>query len=51
MLSLTVLTALSACTSAAEHFEAGVGLEAQGDIVRAAERYIDALEKFAKVVL
>ena len=50
MLSLTVLTALSACTSAAEHFEAGAGLEAQGDIVRAAERYIDALEKDDELV-
>ncbi len=45
MLTLTVLTALAACTSAAEHFEAGAGLEARGDIVRAAERYIDALDK------
>ncbi len=50
MLTLTLLTALGACTSAAEHFEAGAGLEAQGDIVRAAERYIDALDKDQELV-
>lgn len=50
MSTLTLLTALAACTSAAEHFEAGAGLEAQGDIVRAAERYIDALDKDENLV-
>lgn len=50
MWTLTLLTALAACTSAAEHFEAGAGLEARGDIVRAAERYIDALDKDDELV-
>lgn len=56
MRSSTIVTlallsaALSACTSAAEHFEAGTGFEAEGDIVRAAERYLDALDKDEKLV-
>lgn len=48
--TLTLLTALAACTSAAEHFEAGAGLEAQGDMVRAADRYISALDKDEELV-
>ncbi|GMR13023.1 MAG: hypothetical protein BMS9Abin29_1220 [Gemmatimonadota bacterium] len=49
-LTFTLLTALTACTSAADHFEAGASLEARGEVVRAAERYIDALEKDGSLV-
>lgn len=50
LFALALLTALAACTSATEHFEAGAGLEARGDIVRAADRYISALDKDEELV-